>query len=193
MNYDNIFILSPEGSGSMYLWRIINKYFSCNMNSEFKLRDHQKLLFDKNKSIYHVSFPSSRRPQLWLKPEQLPKADNKIIFIQRNSIHSIYSNYRRFFSRDINDPKQAVKESIDSHKKGLQYMKDFRGKLNFPTLTITYESLMNCTDQTLNLISNYLNIPFENKWTDVIKQNPPINKNDFRFIKDKKFIQNFHI
>ena len=85
MNYENIFVLAPEGSGSMYLWRLINSYFSKNLNGEFKLLDHSKLKFPKNKRIYHVSFPSGRNPQLWLKPNQLPNGKNKVIFIVRNN------------------------------------------------------------------------------------------------------------
>ena len=85
-----------------------------------------------------------------------------------------------------------MKAAVDSHFKGVDYMKKFKNELKFETLTITYESLMKCTDQTLHLISDYLELD-NNLWEMPLKNNGPVDKNDFRFLKDKKFMMNFPV
>lgn len=191
MNYDNIFVLSPGGSGSMYLWDLIEGYFDEYHNDYpgecFKQRPHKVLTdFSQKNTIYHVSFPTSH-PGKWLSFDMLPKTRNRFVFITRTSLYSIYSNYRRFFTKDKKAGRKAVVAAIQSYKKGVEYTKAFTSRIpKKDRVSVTYESLMQYPEETLESVSECLDL--KGSWTSVLKKNPPKDRNDFRFLKDETFI-----
>ena len=110
----------------------------------------------------------------------------KVIFIQRCSIYSIYSNYIRFYKGQYNSNVEEVKEAVYCHKESLKYMHEFKNKLDVPFIDIYYEALVNNAHVELQTVSKYLNL--DKDWSKVLAANPPKDKNDFRFLRDTQFV-----
>ena len=65
MSNSSVLIVGPEGSGSMYLWDLVAKYYKIYLNGSKKKSYHDKLFFLDGDYVYHTSFPTMR-PYMWL-------------------------------------------------------------------------------------------------------------------------------